>query len=67
VAEWIGLQYSSVTAFMLLAAVAIVTAPARPGRVATRLLVAAAAVQIVLAVVATSHTAQVQAFLDILR
>ncbi len=67
VADWIGLEYANVTAFMLLAAVAIVTAPRRPGPAATRLLIAAAAAQIVIGVVATSHTAQVQQFLDVLR
>jgi hypothetical protein len=66
-AEWIGLQYSSVTAFMLLAAVAIVTAPARPGRNAGRLLFGVAVLQIVLGIVATSHTAEVHRFLDLLR
>jgi hypothetical protein len=51
---------------MLLAAVAIVTAPARPGRVATRVLICAAVLQIVIGVVATSHTAEVSRFLNLL-
>jgi hypothetical protein len=67
VAQWIGLSYSDVTAFMLLAAVAIVTAPRRPGRRASELLYAAAALQIVLGVIATAHSADVQRFLNLLR
>jgi len=51
---------------MLLAAVAIVTAPARPGRTATRVLLAAAVLQIVIGVVATTHTADVSRFLHVL-
>ena len=45
---------------------AIVTAPARPGRSATRVLFAAAVLQIVIGVVATSHTADVSRFLHVL-
>jgi hypothetical protein len=67
VAQWIGLSYSDVAAFMLLAAVAIVTAPQRPGRRASELLYAAAALQIVLGVIATAHSADVQRFLNLLR
>jgi hypothetical protein len=67
VADWIGLDYANVTAFMLLAAVAIVTTPSRPGRTATRLLIVAAVAQIVIGVVATSHATQVQQFLAVLR
>src|SRR5204862_7446973 len=67
VAEWIGLPYSDVTAFMLLAAIAIITAPARPGPWARRVLVGAAALQIAIGVLATSYSTQVHEFLDILR
>jgi len=66
-AQWIGLQYSEVTAFMLLAAIAIVAVPSRPGRRASRVLIGACAAQVVMGVVATSHTSQVQQFLDVLR
>ena len=48
-----------VTAFMLLAAIAIMTAPARPVAPSPGLLFAAAVLQIVIGVVATSHTADV--------
>jgi hypothetical protein len=66
VADWIGLQYTSVTTFMLLTAVAIVTAPARPTGWVARVLVGAAALQIGIGVVATNATAEVTRFLHVL-
>ena len=66
VADWIGLEYAGITAFMLLAAVAIVTAPARPSGWVARVLVGAAALQIVVGVVASNATAEVARFLHVL-
>jgi hypothetical protein len=66
VADWIGLEYASITAFMLLAAVAIVTAPARPTGWVARVLVGAAVLQIVLGVVATNHPTEIATFLHVL-
>jgi hypothetical protein len=66
VGQWIGLPYSSVSAFMMLTAIAIMTVPARPSATAVRLLGAAAIVQIVVATVTVS-TPDVTQYLHVLR
>jgi hypothetical protein len=65
-AWWIGLPYAGVTAFMLLAAVAIVTAPVNPRGWVARLLVGAAALQVVVGAVAINYPADIQRFLSVL-
>ena len=65
-AQWVGLTYTNTTAFMLLAAIAILTVPARPSRNTVRVLAAAGALQIGLGLWATSHSPEVQQFLHAL-
>jgi hypothetical protein len=66
IADPIGLRYSSASSFVLLAAIGIVTVPARPNRVATALLGAAAILQVVLGFVATTNSVDVKRFLHVL-
>jgi hypothetical protein len=65
-ADWIGLTYTDITAFMLLAAIAIVTVPSRPSRTTVGLLVAASALQVGIGFLATSYGAEFNRFLDAL-
>ncbi len=66
IGQWIGLPYSSVSAFMLLTAIAIMTVPARPSRAVAWLLGVAAVVQIAVASI-TVGTPDVTRFLHVLR
>jgi hypothetical protein len=66
VARWIGLPYSDVSAFMLLAAIGIVTVPARPTGVRVMFLATAAVVQLAVGWFAFPTSGDLERFLHVL-